>query len=188
MELREFFRQQLEREAAANRKVLERVPEGKNSWKPHERSMEIGYLAALVASMPAWIPMMIETDELNWDRPESQRFRAKPQDSTAALLKLAEESRAAADAALKKTNEGHLAKPWRFVLGGKVMAEAPRSEQIAGALSHIAHHRGQLTVSICGSTTPRFLRSTARRRTKGSAEEIWRTAGRPELRGTRRSP
>ena len=94
MELKNFLLQQLERESTANRKVLERVPQGKNSWKPHERSMEMGYLAALVATMPAWISMMIESDELNLDKPESQRFRARPQNSTADLLKLADESKA----------------------------------------------------------------------------------------------
>jgi hypothetical protein len=51
MGLREFFLWQLEHEAAASRKVIERVPEGRNTWKPHARSMELGSLAALVASM-----------------------------------------------------------------------------------------------------------------------------------------
>lgn len=148
MELKTFFLQQLERETSANRKVLQRVPEGKNSWKPHERSMEIGYLAALVASMPGWISMMIETDELNLDKPESQRFRAMPRNSTADLLKLADESKAKAEASLNKTDEGHLAKPWKFVMGGKALNEAPRSQQIADAFTHMAHHRGQLTVYL----------------------------------------
>src|SRR5580693_9045638 len=112
MELKTFFLQQLEREAATNRKVLERVPQGKNSWKPHERSMEMGYLAALVASMPAWILMMIESNELNLDKPESTRFRARAQESTAELLKLSDQSKAQAERALKDTNEGHLGKPW----------------------------------------------------------------------------
>jgi uncharacterized damage-inducible protein DinB len=148
MELKSFFLQQLERETAANRKVLERVPQGKNSWKPHERSMELGYLAALVASMPGWISMMIETDELNLDMPESQRFRATPRDSTAELLKLAHESKAQAEAALGHANEGHLAKPWKFVMGGKAVNEAPRVQQIADVFTHMAHHRGQLTVYL----------------------------------------
>jgi len=69
MELKDFFLKQVEREAAANRKVLERVPQGKNSWKPHERSMEMGYLAALVAMMPGWLSLIIELDELNLDKP-----------------------------------------------------------------------------------------------------------------------
>jgi uncharacterized damage-inducible protein DinB len=148
MELRTFFLQQLERETAANRKVLERVPQGKNSWKPHERSMEMGYLAALVASMPGWISMMIETDALNLDKPESQRFRAKAQDSTEELLNLAQESKAQAEAALGQSNEGHLTKPWKFVMGGKALSEAPRHQQIADAFTHMAHHRGQLTVYL----------------------------------------
>ena len=148
MELKDFFLKQVEREAAANRKVLERVPEGKNSWKPHERSMELGYLAALVAMMPGWLSLIIELDELNLDKPESQRFRAKPQDSTASLLKLADESKAQAEASLKNTNEGHLAKPWKFVMGGKALNEAPRNQQIADVFTHMAHHRGQLTVYL----------------------------------------
>src|ERR1700683_343479 len=118
MELNAFFLQQLERETVANRKVLERVPQGKNSWKPHERSMEMGYLAALVASMPRWIAMMIETDELNLDKPESQRFRARAQDSTADLLRVSDESKTAADQALRNTDEDHLARSWKFVRGG----------------------------------------------------------------------
>ncbi|HWZ55727.1 MAG TPA: DinB family protein [Verrucomicrobiae bacterium] len=148
MELKDFFLKQVEREAAANRKVLERVPQGKNSWKPHERSMEMGYLAALVAMMPGWLSLIIELDELNLDKPESQRFRAKPLDSTAALLKLADESKAQAEASLKNTNEGHLAKPWKFVMGGKALNEAPRNQQIADVFTHMAHHRGQLTVYL----------------------------------------
>jgi uncharacterized damage-inducible protein DinB len=148
MELKAFFLQQLERETAANRKVLERVPQGKNSWKPHERSMDMGYLAALVASMPGWISMMIETDELDLDKPESQRFRAKPQDSAAELLKLADASKAQAEAALSHTSEAHLAKTWKFVMGGKAVSEAPRIQQIADVFTHMAHHRGQLTVYL----------------------------------------
>ena len=148
MELKSFFLQQLERESAANRKVVERVPQGKNSWKPHERSMEMGYLAALVASTPGWISMIIETDELDLDKPESQQFRAKAQDSTADLLKLAEESKARAHTALSRTSEGHLAKPWKFVMGGKAVSEAPRMQQIADVFTHMAHHRGQLTVYL----------------------------------------
>lgn len=148
MELKDFFLDQLRRETATSRKVLEQVPQGKNSWKPHERSMELGYLSALVASMPAWVSMMIETDELNLDKPESQRFRPQPQDSTAGLLALSDDSKAAAEIALAKTNQAHLTRTWRFVMGGKTVSEAPRSQQIADVFTHMAHHRGQLTVYL----------------------------------------
>ena len=69
MGLREFFLWQLEHEAATSRKVIERVPEGRNSWKPHRRSMELGYLAALVASIPGWVEVMINRRELNLSDP-----------------------------------------------------------------------------------------------------------------------
>ena len=67
MELKELFLAQLEREAEASRKVVARVPEGRNDWKPHEKSMAMGYLAALVATMPGWVAVMVERDELNLD-------------------------------------------------------------------------------------------------------------------------
>ena len=51
MKMTELFLAELERELPATRRVLERVPEGRNDWKPHEKSMAMGYLAALVASM-----------------------------------------------------------------------------------------------------------------------------------------
>ena len=55
MKLTDFFLAELEREAASTRLALQRVPEGHNDWKPHPRSMPLGYLASLIATMPAWI-------------------------------------------------------------------------------------------------------------------------------------
>src|SRR5580704_12081877 len=86
MKLTELFLGELEREGKATRRVLESVPEGKNAWKPHERSMNLGYLAALVAQMPGWIAMMIDTEELDLGAPESGRFRPAEQVSTKDLL------------------------------------------------------------------------------------------------------
>lgn len=53
MELKQIFLGQLEREAAATRRTLERVPESRNDWKPHDKSMTLGCLSGLVASIPA---------------------------------------------------------------------------------------------------------------------------------------
>jgi uncharacterized damage-inducible protein DinB len=148
MELKQLYLTQLEREAAASRKAIERVPEGQNDWRPHERSMPLGQLAALAATMPGWIAMMVARDELNLDDPESQKFRTQPLNSRAELLSKLDESTAAARSALEGTTEEHLLKPWRFVFNGQV-SEQPRYLAITDSVfSHLAHHRGQLTVYL----------------------------------------
>jgi uncharacterized damage-inducible protein DinB len=149
MEMTKFFTDQLEREVAASRKVLERVPEGRNDWKPHERSMPMGYLAALVAQMPAWIAMMLTTTELNLDdRASSGNFQAKASESTKALLKLANDSEDKARTALAHVTEDDLNEIWSFKMHGKTLNSGTRHQQIADVFTHLAHHRGQLTVYL----------------------------------------
>src|SRR3979411_2072906 len=65
MTLKSVILEQLDREAELTRRALERVPEGKNDWKPHPKSMPMGMLAHLVATMPSWIPMIVKMDELD---------------------------------------------------------------------------------------------------------------------------
>ena len=69
MKLTELFLGELDREAPLTRRVLERVPEGRNEWKPHEKSMPLGRLAALVAGMPSWLAMMIDKTEFDLNPP-----------------------------------------------------------------------------------------------------------------------
>jgi hypothetical protein len=114
MELKNFFLEQLEREAVSSRKVLERVPEGRNDWKPHDKSMALGYLAALVATMPGWVALMIERDELNLDDSASEGFKAKAVATKTELLRALEESLDKGRKALESATEAHLMKPWRL--------------------------------------------------------------------------
>src|SRR5271170_7506267 len=107
MLLKTFFLEQLEREAVASRKAIERLPEGQNTWKPHERSMELGYLTALVATMPGWPAQMIERDELDLDDP-SGSFRTQPIATRAELLRSLDEGMENSRRALENTTEAHL--------------------------------------------------------------------------------
>jgi uncharacterized damage-inducible protein DinB len=146
MDLRKFFLEQLELEAAASRKALERMPEGQNSFKPHPRSMEFGYLASLVATMPGWVAMIIEQDVTDLDGPD-KAMRTRSVATRAELLRLLDEGLAKSRAALANTTDEHLMKPWILKMGTQTLVEGPRYLQIAnGTLSHLAHHRGQLTV------------------------------------------
>lgn len=149
MELKSYLLAQLDREAAQTRKTIERVPEGQNDFKPHERSMAFGYLASLVGSMLGWIALMIDRDELNLDDPSSEGFRTKAVATRAELLAQHDTAVANARRALESTNEDHLLTPWAFKMNGQTIQQFPRYQMIADAVfSHLAHHRGQLTVYL----------------------------------------
>jgi uncharacterized damage-inducible protein DinB len=149
MKITEFFLGELEREGASTRKVLERVPEGKNAWKPHERSMNLGYLAALVAQMPAWVELMINSDEFDLMAPDAGKFRAAEQPSTKDLLAQFDANIAKALKAVAATTEEHMMKPWALKMGGSIANQGPRYMMIQEmTINHLAHHRGQLTVFL----------------------------------------
>ncbi len=144
MKLTEFFLAELEREAPLNAKALERVPERKPDWKPHEKSMPLGYLSTLVAMMPSWIAMAIEQDELDLSSGGKPPILV----TTRELVRMNEESVAKGKEALRNTIDAHLLTPWRLLVGGQVVMESPRQVVIADTFGHMAHHRGQLTVYL----------------------------------------
>jgi uncharacterized damage-inducible protein DinB len=149
MELKNYLLGQLESEASLTRKAVSRVPEGHNDFKPHPKSMPLGYLASLVASMPGWITLMIERDELNLDDQGSQGFRPKVAEKNEELIAKLDEALAGARRSLESTTDEHLLTKWAFKMGGRAVSEEPRYIMISNAVfSHLAHHRGQLSVYL----------------------------------------
>jgi len=149
VKMNELFLAELEREAAPTRRVLERVPEGRNDWKPHEKSMALGYLAALVASLPSWVGMTVHQDQLDFTPDNSSKYKTRERSNRQELLKLFDDSVAEARQALRSTSDEHLMKPWRFLVHGKVVSEQPRYIVLRDSVfNHLAHHRGQLTVYL----------------------------------------
>ena len=149
MKLTELFLDQLESEVPATRRVLERVPERRNDWRPHDKSMPLGYLAALVANMPGWIDFMVNRDFLDVASPEGAKFKPQVVATNPELLQAFGISIAKARNTLQSTNDDHLMKPWKFLAGGRAVSERPRYAMIRDAVfSHLAHHRGQLTVYL----------------------------------------
>src|ERR1700761_824069 len=134
MGLREFFLWQLENEAAASRKLIDQVPEGRNTWKPNQESMELGDLAALVASIPGWVEVMLNQSELDLSEEAKERMRAKPVKSRAELSLMLAIGLARSRRALEDTTEEHLTKMWRFRSEGKVVHEGPRYAMISDAV------------------------------------------------------
>jgi uncharacterized damage-inducible protein DinB len=149
MKLTEFFLAELERESASTRLALRRVPEGHNNWKPHPRSMPLGYLASLVATMPAWIVSMVKQDQLDLKSPEAAAFKPLEWTSRTELLAALDSSTAQAREALQNTTDEHLLTHWKLMVGGQVVNENARHLMIGDSVfSHLAHHRGQLTVYL----------------------------------------
>ena len=149
MELKTYLLAQLAHEAALTRKAVERVPEGHNDFKPHPKSMPLGYLASLVAGMLGWITLMIERDELNLDDQASQGFRPKVAEKNEELITTLDEALASARRSLQSTTDDHLLTKWAFKMGGRTVSEEPRYIMIANSVfSHLAHHRGQLSVYL----------------------------------------
>jgi uncharacterized damage-inducible protein DinB len=147
MQLKELFLAELDREGPRTRRALEQVPSGRDDWKPHPKSMPLGQLAGLVASMPSWISLIIEQDELNLTPPEGQgQYEQPAMDKLVGVL----------DGHLKKgreslsntTDDYLMTTNWRLLAGGHVVMNQPRHIVLRDTLNHLAHHRGQLTVYL----------------------------------------
>ena len=148
MKLTEFFRAELDREVERSRKALEQVPDNHYNWKPHDKSMIFGYLADMVATIPTWITMEINRDELDIAPAEGQGTKKAPKETSADLVKALDEAAAEARSALEKTTDEHLATNWKLLARGNVVWEGTRIEMIQDTINHWAHHRGQMTVYL----------------------------------------
>lgn len=147
MKLTDLFLEELDREAARSRRVLEQVPAGRDDWKPHPKSMPLGRLAGLVASMPSWVTLTIERDELDLNPPAGQGQYQQP--TMDQLVQVQEDLVAKARQALSGTTDDYLlTTTWRLLFSGNTVMEQPRHVVLRDTLNHLAHHRGQLTVYL----------------------------------------
>lgn len=165
----EWFLAELESEAAKSRRVLEQAPEGKRDWKPHERSMQFGYMCDLVANIPSWIAFAITMDELDIAPKDGPKHAPQPMNTSAELVAGLEKAVAQARDALQKTTDEHLATRWKLLAGGQLAMEQRRYEVIRDALLHSSHHRGQMTVYLrmLGAKVPSVYGPTADDRSFG---------------------
>jgi uncharacterized damage-inducible protein DinB len=147
VKLTDLFLAELDREGPRTRRALEHVPLGRDDWKPHAKSMPLGRLAGLVASMPSWISLIIDQDSLDLNPPSGGGQYQQP--STAELVAVHDRHLTKARESLSKTTDQHLLTTnWKLLVGGKVVSDEPRHIVLRDTLNHLAHHRGQLTVYL----------------------------------------
>lgn len=145
MSLNKSLIAEMTQEAATTRKVLERVPSEKLSWKPHEKSMSLGRLATHVAELPKWTATTVHQDSLDLSGP----YNPNTLESTAEIVELFEKNLAEALEALAGVSDETLRQPWTLTVGERTVFTLPKAAVLRTMVfNHVVHHRGQLSVYL----------------------------------------
>jgi uncharacterized damage-inducible protein DinB len=130
-------------EYAATRRILERYPDGKGSWRPHERSRSLDQLATHVADIIYRGVAVLETDGMEL----GSRPQLPLMDSAHDLLAHFEAGLARFTSVLASADFDNLAQPWALRRDGRVLIQHPRRILLRQMMmSHLVHHRAQLGV------------------------------------------
>jgi uncharacterized damage-inducible protein DinB len=136
----------LDQELAGTRRVLERVPTEALEWRPHERSMTLGGLASHVATLPFWPASILRESFFDVAAPFPEM---PPQASREAILEQFDRASMLLKERLGSTADGDLLAPWSLLSGNTVLMEMSRAAAVRfWGLSHLVHHRGQLTLYL----------------------------------------
>jgi uncharacterized damage-inducible protein DinB len=130
-------------EMATTRRLLERLPPAKIEWRPHPKSFPLGHLSQLIARMPGWLTNALTEPSLDLASGEGYSF-----ETPAALLRRFDDNVRGARAAIEKATEAGLATEWKLMMGSRVLITATRGVIVRQTISHLVHHRGQLTVYL----------------------------------------
>ncbi|MGH7433334.1 MAG: DinB family protein [Candidatus Methylomirabilales bacterium] len=155
MGMSEALLPEFDHEMANTRKTLERVPEGKLGWKPHEKSMTMGRLAVHLAEIPGWASLTIEQDSFDFAPPGAPPYQPPQANSRKEILAIFDDNVAAARAAIAGADDGQLKKPWSALSGGKTAFTLPRIGVLRSfIMNHSIHHRAQLGVYLRLNNVP----------------------------------
>ncbi|MHA4844878.1 DinB family protein [Flavitalea antarctica] len=135
------YSEELKAESTSTRKCLERIPDNLYKYKPHEKSMELGYLALLVAEIPKWIALMITDSVIDF-----ATYKNFALSDTKALLEHYERNLQSAQDALANFTDEQLKTDFELKNHGQLLYASPKLKAISETLNHWVHHRGQLTV------------------------------------------
>lgn len=149
MALSEALLSEFDQEMAGTRKTLERVPEGKFTWKPHDKSGTMIWLAGHLANLPEWAVYTIKQDSLDM-APNGVKMALPPTPkSTKELLDLFDKNCATGHAAIAGVSDARLHTPWTLMSNGQVFFTMPKMECLrTWVLNHNVHHRAQLGVYL----------------------------------------
>jgi uncharacterized damage-inducible protein DinB len=149
MSIAELLLPEFEQEMSGVRRVLERIPNDKLSWKAHEKSNTIGWLANHLAEIPGWVQGTLSADEWDIDPVDGEPYRTPNLSSREAILEELDKNVAAAKASLAATGDETFAQSWSLLKQGNVMLTMPKLGVIrTWVINHSIHHRGIMTVYL----------------------------------------
>ncbi len=149
MPLGESLLPEFDREMPNTRKTLERVPDDRFAWKPHEKSMAMGRLASHLAFLPNWTVSIINQTSIDVNPVGEPPPRAPEAKNAKELLDMFDAAVAAARAAIASASDETLLAPWTLISGGKTVFTMPRIACLRGFfMNHSIHHRAQLGVYL----------------------------------------
>jgi len=155
MALRDSLLPEFDHEMQTTRKTLERVPEDKTDWKPHNTSMAMGRLAGHIAEMAGFAASTFHGDSFDFAPPGGAPVKPTVMTTRKELLELFDKNVADARAAIFKASDEELMKTWTLMNGGKTFFAMPRITVLRSMiLNHIIHHRGQLSVYLRMNQVP----------------------------------
>lgn len=144
--LNQAFIAELKHEAASTKRILERVPEGKFDWKPHEKSMTLGRLTSHVAELPGFLNSILTMDEVDFAKGHYKPSHANTPEE---LMSVFQEKIDEVMATLQNTSDEKMNESFTLRSGDHVIATVPRKVAVRSmALNHILHHRGQIAVYL----------------------------------------
>lgn len=140
---------EFEMEMVNTRKTLERVPDDKFGWKPHEKSMDMGTLAVHLATIPGWAGMTLNHDSFNLAPTDGEPFQMPVAKTTAELLALFDQGVSEARAALEAATDEQFMQPWSLLSGDVTHFTMPKIAVVRSfVMNHNVHHRAQLGVYL----------------------------------------
>ncbi len=146
MAIKDSFIAELKFESSLTKKMLERVPLDKKDWKPHEKSMTIGRLATHIAEISHWASDIANIDDFDF---MTAKFISHSAESIKELLEIFQNSLDKAIEDLSKMSDEDFSKTWLVRRGEQVLFNIPKKVAIRNmAISHMIHHRGQLSVYL----------------------------------------
>lgn len=149
MSIAETLLPEFDHEMATTRKVLERMPADKADWKPHPKSFALSALCLHVAELGYWAVETLKNTELDMNPPGGGGYKRPPFESKEAMLKMFDDTAAAARAAIAKTSDAEFMVGWTLKNAGQPIFTIPRVAVIrTWVMNHVIHHRAQLSVYL----------------------------------------